>query len=124
MMETSVTLEFLERIALPIFTLIGGWFAHLIRSKQKKEADILDNMKQILDMQSKYIAQQDVENRRTRDINVQLEQKLDDKRASIRQANKCKYSNEGDGCPVLSHEEATDDRCKTCNIRKNVDGED
>lgn len=113
-------------ILIPILTLIGGWFAHLIRSKQKKESDILENVQQILSLQSEYIEKQDAENKKTRDMNARLEKKLDDKRRSIRQANRCKHTNEGDGCPVLSMEE----KFETCNLdcnnckMKEVEGDD
>lgn len=99
-------------ILIPILTLIGGWFAHLIRSKQKKESDILENVQQILSLQSEYIEKQDAENKKTRDMNARLEKKLDDKRRSIRQANRCKHTNEGEGCPVLSMEE----KFETCSL--------
>ena len=112
-MEPSF-IDLLERIGLPILTLIGGWFAHLIRTKQKKQQDILSNVQQILQMQKDYIAEQDEENRKTRNMNARLEKKLDDKRESIRKANKCKFTNEGDGCPVLLHEDSLDDKCKDC----------
>ena len=112
-----------ERVLLPVLTLIGGWFAHLFRSKQKKEADILQNVMQILDLQKKYIADQDVENKKTRDMNARLEKKLDDKRESIRKANNCKYTAEGDGCPVLKHEDLLDEKCINCNLKQNADCE-
>ena len=105
-------------IIVPIVTLVGGWFAHLIRSKQKKEADILDNVGQILNMQKDYIAEQDEVNKKTRDMNARLERKLDEKRESIRQANKCQYTNEGDGCPVLNHEDYLSEKCKDCNLKR------
>ena len=123
-MESTV-LEILERAVLPILTLIGGWFAHLIRSKQKKEHDILENVMQILNMQKEYIAEQDVQNKETRDINKRLEAKLDKKNKSIRKANWCKYTNEGDGCPVLVNEEKfEEDKCETCKYHSNDNGED
>lgn len=100
--------EILSTIGVPILTAIGGWFASVWRNKQKKESDILDNVKQILEMQKAYIKSQDEHNRK-------LEAKLDDKRRSIRQANWCKFTNEGDGCPVLNHEQKVDaDKCDTC----------
>lgn len=113
--STPIFLLVAEKVAIPIITLFVGWFGGIFRTKQKKEADILENMKQILEMQKQYIADQDVENRKTRDINKELEEKLEGKRRSIRQANWCKYTNEGDGCPVLNHERKTDnDKCETC----------
>lgn len=110
----GTAVDLIKDVGIPILTLIGGWFAHLFRSKQKKEADILDNMKQILSLQREYIASQDAENKKTRDMNARLEKKLDDKRQSIRKANNCKFTNEGDGCPVLANEDALDEKCKSC----------
>lgn len=113
----TVVLDLAERVLIPILTLFGGWFAHLFRSRQKKEADILQNVTQILDLQKKYIADQDAENKKTRDMNARLEKKLDDKRESIRKANKCRFTAEGDGCPVLAHEDLLDEKCKDCYLK-------
>jgi len=120
----ATVLELLKDVGIPTLTLFGGWFGHMFRTKQKKEGDILDNMKQILTMQREYIASQDSENKKTRDMLARLEKKLDDKRESIRQANKCKYTAEGEGCPVLNHEDALDDRCKNCELNKDADSKD
>ena len=123
MMDGAV-LDVLERVGLPALGIVGGWFAHLIRSKQKREHDILDNVMQILDAQKQYIADQDAENKKTRDINRRLEAKLDGKNKSIRKANWCQYTNEGDGCPVLINEEKNEpDKCETCKYRGNDNGE-
>lgn len=118
-MDTAV-IDIAERVLIPIITLAGGWFGHLIRSKQKKEQDILANVQQILQMQKDYIAEQDAENKKTRDVNMRLEKKLDDKRESIRKANKCKFTAEGDGCPVLKHEDYLDEKCKNCDLKKDA----
>lgn len=120
----TVVIDIAERVLLPVLTLFGGWFAHLFRSKQKKEQDILANVQQILQMQKDYIADQDAENKKTRDMNARLEKKLDDKRESIRKANKCKYTAEGDGCPVLAHEDLLDEKCKNCVLKKDDNSED
>ena len=120
--STSLVLTLLKDVGIPLLTLIGGWFAHLFRTKQKKENDILSNVQQILTMQKTYIAEQDAENKKTRDMNARLERKLDDKRESIRQANKCKYTAEGDGCPVLIHEDELDVKCKNCELNKHAEG--
>lgn len=122
-MDTTGYVEILRDVGVPILTLIGGWFAHLFRSKQKKEQDILANVQQILQMQKEYIADQDAENKKTRDMNARLEKKLDDKRESIRQANKCKYTSDGEGCPVLSHEDYLDEKCKTCKLKEHAESE-
>lgn len=114
MAESTLIIDLLKDVALPAGTAILGWFASVWRSKQKKEADILDNMKQILTIQKEYIASQDEENRKTRAINMRLEAKLDKKNKSIRKANWCKFTSEGDGCPVLVHEESCDDLQADC----------
>ena len=118
--EPNILLEVLRDVGIPLVTLVGGWFAHMFRTKQKKEADVLDNVQQILKLQKDYIAEQDAENKKTRDMNARLERKLDEKRESIRQANKCKHTSEGDGCPVLVHEDYLDEKCKNCNLRENA----
>lgn len=123
MAEPSIFIELLKDVGIPVLTLLGGWFGHMFRTKQKKEADILDNMKQILQVQREYIASQDAENKKTRDMNARLERKLDDKSASIRQANKCQFTAEGDGCPVLNHEDELAEKCKTCELKKHADRE-
>lgn len=122
--EPSLVMGFLESFVLPILTAVIGWFANVWRTKQKKEADVLTNVTQILEMQKQYIAEQDAENKKTRDMNRRLEKKLDDKRESIRKANKCQYTNEGDGCPVLANEDKIDDRCKDCNLNCDAKSED
>lgn len=119
----TVIVDMAERVLLPILTLVGGWFAHLFRSKQKKEQDILANVQQILQMQKDYIAEQDEENKKTRNMNARLEKKLDDKRESIRKANHCRFTSEGDGCPVLKNEDLLDEKCKNCNLKQNADCE-
>ena len=107
----------ITEVGLPIFTAVAGWFASVWRTKQKKEQDILANVQQILQMQKDYIAEQDEENKKTRNMNARLEKKLDDKRESIRKANHCKYTAEGDGCPVLAHEDLLDEKCKDCYLK-------
>lgn len=113
---TPLIVTLLKDVGIPLLTLVGGWFAHLWRTKQKKEQDILSNVQQILNLQKEYIAEQDADKKKTRDMNARLEKKLDDKRESIRQANKCKYTSEGDGCPVLNHEDLLDEKCKNCSL--------
>lgn len=123
MEETPIILELLKDVGLPALGIIGGWFAHLFRSRQKKEQDILANVEQILKIQKDYIASQDEENKKTRNMNARLEKKLDDKRESIRKANKCQYTAVGDGCPVLRHEDELDEKCKNCTLNYNDNSE-
>ena len=118
-MEGSVLLDILRDVALPALTAVAGWFASIWRTKQKKEKDVLENVTQILDMQKKYIADQDEENRKTREYNKHLEEKLNGKNRAIRAANWCKYTNEGEGCPVLVSDAKRDtDKCETCRYNK------
>lgn len=121
--EPSILVGILESFVLPLLTAVIGWFANVWRTRQKKEADILTNVTQILEMQKQYISEQDNENKKTRDMNRRLEKKLDDKRESIRKANKCKFTNEGDGCPVLANEDKNDDRCHDCKLNCDVESE-
>lgn len=122
--DPSFIVELLESFVLPLVTAVAGWFANVWRTKQKKEADVLTNVTQILEMQKQYITEQDMENKKTRDMNRRLEKKLDDKRESIRKANKCQFTNEGDGCPVLANEDKNDNRCKDCQLNCDVKSED
>lgn len=112
-------------IGLPILTLFAGWFGQAWKSKAQKKADELDNTQQIITMQREYIAEQQTQLAKMTNTNQRLEAKLDRKNKSIRQANKCKYTAEGEGCPVLFHEERTEeDKCETCKFNiDNADGE-
>lgn len=123
-MDTAL-IDGFERVLLPILTLLGGWFGHLFRSKQKKESDILDNVKQILVLQKAYIEEQAGMLKETKDMNRRLEKKLDRKDRSIRRANICKFTSEGDGCPVLDSEEKFEtDYCADCTYNKKEEEND
>jgi len=106
-------------IGLPIVTLFMGWFGNAWRSKQRKEADVLDNVKQVLDIQKEYIEEQKDTIIEAKATIRRIEAKLDRKNKSIRQANKCKFTNDGDGCPVLNNEEKNEeDKCETCKFNE------
>lgn len=122
--EPNIFIEIMEKVGLPVLTLIGGWFLHLWRSRQKKQQDILANVQQILQMQKDYIADQDTQNKKNCDMIARLERKLDEKRESIRQANKCPHTISDAGCPVLIHEDYLDEKCKNCDKNKDADSED
>ena len=123
-MDSNGVIEIVSRVVVPILTLLGGWFGHMFRTKQKKEQDILANVQQILKMQKAYIEDQDAQNKKNCDMIARLERKLDDKNKSIRQANRCEFTAEGEGCPVLNHEDLLEERCKTCELNKDANGED
>lgn len=123
--EASIWLEVLKDVGLPAFTAVAGWFASVWRTKQKKEKDVLDNVQQILLIQKNYIAEQAGTITETKNMNKRLEAKLDRKNKSIRQANKCKFTADGDGCPVIGSEEHFDacdePNCETCKFKINPD---
>lgn len=122
--DNSTVVALLQYVALPAFTAVGGWFASLWRNRQKKEQDVLSNVKQIIDIQKKYIEEQQATIVETKNINKRIEAKLDKKAKAIRKANWCKYTNEGDGCPVLNEEERLErdddnhSKCETCIYQK------
>jgi len=116
----------LQTVVLPIVTAVIGWFTNAWRNKQKKENDILQNVTQILEMQRKYIAEQDGEKREQTNMIKRLEAKLDRKNKSIRQAYKCKAASDS-GCPVLDEDENSDpcqDKCATCSFNPQQNDDD
>lgn len=115
---TATWLIVLENCVLPIVTLILGWFGNVWRNKQKKEQDILSNVQQILNIQKDYIAEQQSTLQDAKNVNKRLEAKLDKKDRAIRKANGCKWTNDGDGCPVLGEVDRLEDHyvtdCEHC----------
>lgn len=113
--ETSILSEILQNIGLPLVTGIMGWFGNMWRSRQRKDKDILD-------IQKKYIEEQQGTIEETKKMNKRLEDKLNKEYKCVRQARKCKYSNVGDGCPVLLLEERYDNDtvCEDCKLKKEV----
>lgn len=124
MEDHSVLIQILQNVALPIVTAVIGWFAKVFRDRQKKEKDILANVEQILGIQKKFIEEQSIANEEMTKTNKRLEAKLDRKNKAIRKANWCKYTNEGDGCPVLVEEEKHDGyatACENCKYNQEED---
>lgn len=110
----------LINFVLPVLTALIAWFGNAYRNKQKKEKDILDNVQQIMQLQKAYIAEQQSQLQEIKLTNKKMEAKLDRKNKSIRQANRCKFTNDGDGCPVLTSEETFDCCPEDCHIKINV----
>ena len=102
-------MELLKSVALPIVTGFLGWVYSKYRNKQEREKDILDNVQRIIDIQDEQIKKQEQIQKKSDNLNQRLEAKLDRKNKSIRQANKCPYTTQGDGCPVLAQEEQCED---------------
>lgn len=127
MEDHSALIQILQGFVLPIITAIIGWFAKVFRDRQKKEKDILSNVEQILQIQKKYIDEQKDTIVESNNLNKRLEAKLDKKNRSIRRANWCKHTNDGDGCPVLNEEEKNDDTissCETCKYNTEKDAKE
>lgn len=97
--------DILKSVALPIVTGFLGWVYSKYRNKQEREKDILDNVQRIIDIQDAQIKKQEQIQKKSDNLNQRLEAKLDRKNKSIRQANNCPFTTEGDGCPVLAQEE-------------------
>lgn len=106
------------QIALTVASGLVGWFTSSYRNKQKKEGDILANVERIVALQDAHIKKAEESMQKTDRLIQRLEAKLDRKNKSVRAANKCKYTNEGKGCPVLAQEEKNehiyDAECKDC----------
>ena len=113
--ETSILSEILQNIGLPLITGIMGWYGSMWRSLQRKDKDMLD-------IQKKFIEEQQGAIEETKKMNKRLEGKLDKEYKCVLQAFKCKYSNVGDGCPVLLLEERYDNDtvCEDCKLKKEV----
>lgn len=111
-------MEIIEKIVYPILAGFLGWIYSKYRNKQQREKDILDNVQRIVDMQDAQIKKQEESQKKSDNLNQRLEAKLDRKNKSIRQANRCPYTTQGDGCPVLAQEEKNehcyDIECARC----------
>lgn len=93
---------------LPIIMGIAGWLGNGYRNKQKKESDIITNFKAMRDADREFIEECRKDLKESRDMNKRLEAKYNRKCKSVRAANKCKFTSEGDGCPVLAQEETNE----------------
>ena len=105
-------------IISPIIGGVIGWLTSAYRNKQKKESDIISNFKEMRDADREFILECRADLKESRDLNKRLEAKYNRKCKSVRAANKCKFTSEGDGCPVLAQEERNeriyDDDCANC----------
>lgn len=103
---------------LPIIMGVAGWLGNGYRNKQKKESDIITNFKAMRDADREFIEECRKDLKESRDMNKRLEAKYNRKCKSVRAANKCKFTNEGDGCPVLEQEDKNeriyDIECANC----------
>lgn len=106
------------QFVLPIVTLILGWLTSSYRNKQKKENETITNFQLMRDADKEFMTDLKNELVESKNLRKRLEAKLDRKNKSIRKANNCPHTNEGDGCPVLIQEEANekvyDEGCRLC----------
>ena len=131
-MEVQI-LDVLSTVVVPIATAALGWLGRAYRNKQKKEGDIMANFKEMMSIQNNFITglktnidERDAALLESKHVNQRLEAKLDRKDKSIRKANFCKFSNEGNGCPVLLQEEKNcgehhENLCDNCEHRNDTD---
>lgn len=112
------------KVVVPILSGFLGWVYSTYRNRQKKEHDILDNIERVLALQDAHVQKTEKALERSDKLNQRLEAKLDRKSKSVRAANRCMYTNEGDGCPVLNQEELNEhvyqQDCSTCEYSKTV----
>lgn len=90
---------------LPIATAVIGWLTSSYRNKQKKENDTIANFQLMRDADKEFMTDLKNELIESKNMRKRLEAKLDRKNKSIRKANQCPHTAEGDGCPVLNQEE-------------------
>lgn len=120
--------EMWMQIVLPIVSALVGWLTSSYRNKQKKESDIIVNFQAMRDADREFIEQCRADLKESRDMNKRLEAKYNRKCKSVRAANRCKFTSEGDGCPVLTQEENNeriyDAECAICEQHLNPDDND
>ena len=106
------------QVALPVVTGVVGWATNAYRNAQKKESDIISNFQAMRDADREFILECRADLKESRDMNKRLEAKYNRKCKSVRAANKCKFTSEGNGCPVLAQEEKNehvyDIECTNC----------
>lgn len=123
MMSETMWIQFV----LPVATALLGWLGSAYRNKQKKENDTIANFQLMRDADKEFMTDLKNELVESKNMRKRLEAKLDRKNKSIRKANNCPHTNEGDGCPVLNQEDLNekvyDDDCRLCEHHLNKNGE-
>lgn len=121
-MDNALLSEIITKGVFPVVTGLLGWIYSNYRNKQKKEADIITNFKAMRDADREFIEECRADLKESRDMNKRLEAKYNRKCKSVRAANKCKFTSDGDGCPVLAQEERNehiyDLECENCEHNK------
>ena len=117
----------LINFVLPTITALLGWLGSAYRNKQKKESDIITNFEAMRKADREFIEQCRADLKESRDMNKRLEAKYNRKSKSVRAANRCRYTSEGDGCPVIVQEEKNEHcyglDCASCSNNPDRDQE-
>lgn len=92
-------------VVSPIVGGVVGWLGNNVATKRKKESEIIANFQAMRDADRVFIEECRADLKESRDINKRLEAKYNRKCKSVRAANKCKFTDKGNGCPVLAQEE-------------------
>lgn len=114
--------DILIQFILPVFTAIIAWLGTAYRNKQKKEGDVLDNVKRIVEMQDEQIKRQDnIIDRYEKRMDV-MENKEAHRTEAIKQAYICDKPSED--CPVLKYDAKWKEteckyNCDICDHNKN-----
>lgn len=128
----ATILDAVGAAVIPVVTAVLGWVGNAYRNKQAKERDIMANVKEMMGIQNDFIAglkanidERDASLNEIKRINHRLETKLDQRDRAIRKANFCRFTSEGDGCPVLMQDEPDHpfykELCDKCEHRDDTD---
>lgn len=102
--------DLLATYIMPAVTAATGWFANAWRNRQKKDADVLQNVEQIIQLQRTYI---DDQNARLAEFSAamqRMERRLDSRERSIMKARSCRIVKTDDDCVVLADVAAQADK--------------
>lgn len=103
-------------VVLPIATAVIGWLSSSYRNKRQRENETIANFQLMRDADKEFMTDLKNELVESKNMRKRLEAKLDRKNKSIRKANSCPHTIEGDGCPVLNQEEKNEQLydCESC----------
>lgn len=131
-MSESVV-ELITTVVVPVVTGVLGWVSSAYRNRQQKEKNILDNVKQLLDMKSEEVERSRVIADRQNYVIQRIEAKLDKKDKAIRKSRACAWVKQGNDCPVIEADDAYESGeetkaksggCSGCELNKDCDRDD
>ena len=98
MMDVDVLATYI----MPAVSAATGWFANAWRNRQKKDADVLQNVEQIIQLQRTYIEDQKTRLAEFGDAMQRMERRLESRERSIMKARNCRIVKTDDDCVVLA----------------------